>query len=299
MPGRPVSLTGSEAPTDEDLMRSLTLRRAALAAAVPLALGSLTACGHGSPQAAPDPNTGAGSSGSSGSSSPAASPTKAVAKKVDPAAFVAELKRSATSITTARFTMSMDVSGQTVTAHGALDMTGDKPAMRLSMDLTGMGVPTDMRILDGYLYVQDPTSGTGKYLKLDLSDPNGPLGAMGGTLDSLDPQSMVQHISPHLFRKVTDLGPVTLHGQQVEHYRVVADTHAAAGQLMHNMPSTASLPKTMSYDVWLDGQHRMARFTVLLKKVSKVTATYQDYGADVNITAPPASQIETAPSTAG
>jgi hypothetical protein len=43
----------------------------------------------------------------------------------------------------------------------------------------------------------------------------------------------------------------------------------------------------------------MARFTVLMKKVSKVTATYRDYGADVNITAPPASQIETAPSTAG
>lgn len=279
-------------------MRSLTLRRAALAAAVPLALGSLAACGHSSPQAVPDPHTGSGDSGSSGSSSPTASPTHAVAKKVDPAAFVAALKRSATSITTARFTMSMDVSGQVVTARGALDMTGDKPAMRLTMDLTGMGVPTEMRILDGYLYVQDPTSGTGKYLKLDLSDPNGPLGDMGGTLDSLDPQSMVQHISPHVFRKVTDLGAATLHGQRVEHYRVVADTHAA-GQLMHNLPSTASLPRTMSYDVWLDSQHRMARFTVLLKKVSKVTATYQDYGADVNITAPPASQIETAPSTTG
>ena len=37
----------------------------------------------------------------------------------------------------------------------------------------------------------------------------------------------------------------------------------------------------------------------LVKKVSKVTATYQDYGADVNITAPPASQIETAPSATG
>jgi hypothetical protein len=277
-------------------MRSLTLRRAALAAAVPLTLGSLAACGHGSTQASPDPNTGAASSSDS---SPTASPTHAVARKVDPTAFVAELKKSAASITTARFTMSMDISGQVVTARGALDMTGDKPAMRLTMDLTGMGVPTDMRILDGYLYVQDPTSGTGKYLKLDLSDPNGPLGNMGGALDNLDPQSMIQHISPHVFRKVTDLGPATLHGQRVEHYRVVADTHAAAGQLMQNLPSTASLPKTMSYDVWLDSRHRMARFTVLLKKVSKVTATYQDYGADVNITAPPASQIETAPSATG
>ena len=278
-------------------MPSLTLRRAALAAALPLTFGSLAACGHGSSdQATPDPNTGLQSSGGS---SPTGTATHTVAKNVAPAAFVAELKKAATAITTARFAMSMDISGQTVTAQGVLDMRGDRPAMRMSMDLTGMGVPTDMRILDGYLYVQDPSSGTGKYLKVDLSDPNGPLGAMGGTLDNLDPQSMIQRISPHLFRKVTDLGSQTLHGQQVEHYRVVADTHAAAGQLMSNLPSTASLPKTMAYDVWLDGQHRMARFTVLVKKVSKVTATYQDYGADVHIAAPPASQIEAAPSASG
>jgi hypothetical protein len=277
-------------------MRSLTLRRAALAAAVPLALGSLGACGDsGSTQAAPDPHTG---SASSAASTPTETPTHHAAKDVDPAAFVAELKKSAAAVTTARFTMTMDVSGQVVTARGALDMTGDKPAMRLSMDLTGMGVPTDMRMVDGYMYVQDPTSGTGKYLKLDLSDSNGPLGDMGGALDNLDPQSMIQRISPDVFRKVTDLGSQTLRGQRVEHYRVVADTQAAAGKLLQ-MPSTVSLPKTMSYDVWLDSQHRMARFTVLVKKVSKVTATYQDYGSEVNITAPHASQIETAPSTNG
>jgi hypothetical protein len=277
-------------------MRSLTQRLAVLAAAVPLALGSLAACGDSSTQATPDPQTGSGSSAGSG---PTGTPTHRAAKDVDPAAFVAQLRKSTSALTTARFTMSMEISGQVVTARGALDMTGDKPAMQLSMDLTGMGVPTDMRMVDGYMYVQDPTSGTGKYLKLDLTDPNGPLGDMGGALDNLDPQSMIQRISPHVFRKVTDLGSQTLHGQRVEHYRVVADTHAAAGQLLANLPSTASLPKTMSYDVWLDGQHRMARFTVLVKKVSKVSATYQDYGADVNITAPPASQIETAPSTNG
>lgn len=274
-------------------MRSLTPRRAALAAAVPLALGSLAACGNSSTQATPDPHTG---SGSSAGSSPTPTPTHTVARNVSPAAFLAELKKSATAITTARFTMTMDLSGQTVTARGALDLTRDKPAMRLTMDLTGMGVPTDLRMVDGFMYVQDPTSGTGKYLKLDLSDPNGPLGGMGAALDNLDPQSMIQRIPPDVFRKVTDLGSQRLLGQQVEHYRVVADTHAAAGQLLHNLPSTVSLPRTMSYDVWLDSQHRMARFTVLVKKVSKVTATYQDYGADVNITAPPASQIETAPS---
>jgi hypothetical protein len=37
---------------------------------------------------------------------------------------------------------------------------------------------------------------------------------------------------------------------------------------------------------------------MLMKKVSRVTATYTDYGADVHISAPPASQVMQMPSTA-
>ena len=35
-------------------------------------------------------------------------------------------------------------------------MTGDQPAMQITMDLTGMGTPTDMRMVDGVMYIQDP-----------------------------------------------------------------------------------------------------------------------------------------------
>jgi len=47
----------------------------------------------------------------------------------------------------------------------------------------------------------------------------------------------------------------------------------------------------MTYDMWLDSENRMARFKMLMKKVTQVTASYSDYGADVHITAPPASQV--------
>jgi hypothetical protein len=190
--------------------------------------------------------------------------------------------------------MTMEMAGQTVFARGALDMTGDHPAMQLSMDLTGMGTPTDMRIVDGVMYIQDPTTGGGKYFKMDLDDPNGPMGDMGDVFDSYNPDDMISRMSPAAFRKVTDLGGESIGGRRLEHYRVLIDTRAAT-QVFKNLPSTASLPKTMSYDMWLDGDSRMARFTMLMKKVSKVTATYSDYGADVHVSAPPASQVTTLP----
>jgi hypothetical protein len=54
----------------------------------------------------------------------------------------------------------------------------------------------------------------------------------------------------------------------------------------------------MTYDMWLDSANRMVKFTMLMKKVSRVTATYTDYGADIRISPPPASQIMKMPSTA-
>jgi hypothetical protein len=166
--------------------------------------------------------------------------------------------------------------------------------MQISMDLTGMGTPTDMRIVDDVMYIQDPTTGSGKYLKMDLSDPNSPLGDIGGAFDSYSPSDMISKMSPDAFRKVTDLGAQTVGGRQLEHYRVVVDTHLATSAFK-NLPSTASLPKTTTYDIWLDDENRMGKFTMLMKKVSKVTATYSDYGADVHIAAPPASQITELP----
>src|SRR5215813_5677003 len=109
-------------------MRSLTLRRAAVAAVVPLALGSLAACGNGngdSTQAA-DPGAGGPSTTTTPSHSAKANPGP---KRIAPAAFVNRLKSATRSLTTARFHLSMDVAGQTIYAKGALDMTGDHPAM--------------------------------------------------------------------------------------------------------------------------------------------------------------------------
>jgi hypothetical protein len=277
-------------------MRSLTLRRTVIAAVVPLTLAALTACGDNSSTTATDPGD-APSSATSPSDSTGEDSGDG-GQNVDPADFVDRLKTAAASLTTARFTMSMDMSGQSVQADGVLDMTGDQPAMQLSMDLTGMGTPTDMRIVGGVMYIQDPTSGSGKYLKMDLNDPDGPMAGLGDAMDNYNPNEMLGSLSPDTFQKVTDLGSDSVDGEQVEHYRVVVNTSAAT-QMLKNLPSTASLPKTLTYDMWLDSQDRMVKFTMLMKKVSRVSATYSDYGADVHVTAPDPSDVMELPSTTG
>ena len=268
-------------------MRTLPVRKAAAVAVLPLALSSLAACGgNSSSSTATDPA--ATTSASSSASTPPQGQT------VDSAQFLSMVKSAASKITTAKFKMNMDFSGQTIGATGAMDMTGSSPAMQMSMDLSGMGTPTDMRLVGGAMYIAVPGQ-AGKYMKMDLTDPNGPLGSLGDTLGSLDPQAMMNQMSPDAFKKVTYVGTESVNGQQLKHYTVELDTTAIP--MMKNLPksATASIPHTMGYDLWLDGQGRMVQFKMMVKKLMQMTMTYSGFGTSVSIKAPNPSQVESMP----
>ena len=185
-------------------MRSLTLRKAALGAVLPLALGSLAACGSGNDdsQTAADPGR-----------RPRRAPTPRRPPRRRPGQATPSTPPPSSPAEDGR---EGDHDGalhpgdgprrpDRRPAKGAMDMTGDKPAMQLSMDLTGMGTPTDMRIVDGVMYIQDPTSGSGKFLKMDLSDPNGPLGCLRRPWTTSTPPDD-QAAGPGAFSHVTYVG---------------------------------------------------------------------------------------------
>jgi hypothetical protein len=267
-------------------MRTLTLRRAAVAAAVPLALASLTACGSGSGTAT-DAQAGPTSAAPTSPGSSATAHPKP--QHLDGATFLAMIQDASKKITTARFSMDMDVSGQSLPLTGVIDLTGDSPAMQMTMDISGMGTPSDMRLVDKVVYLGVPGT-NGKFYKIDLSDPSGPMAGLGGgAFDNIDPNSMMSSMSPKVFKKVTDRGEVTVGGQRLHHYTVQMDLRAAA-KIPH-LPTTAAMPKTATYDVWLDGQGRMARFSMLMRNALKMSATYSDYGTAAHIVAPPAADV--------
>jgi hypothetical protein len=275
-------------------MRILTIRTAAAGVVLPLALASLTACGSGNGSSSTAADPAAGTTSPTAHASKGSGPSDAKGQTVDSAKFLSMVKAGAQKLTTAKFKMSMDVSGQQITANGALDMTRGAPAMKLTMDLTGMGTPTDMVLLDGTMYIA--MGGNGTYVKMDLTDPNGPLGSMGDTLGGLDPKSLMDQMSPDVFKKVVYRGTESIGGQQLKRYSVTLDTTAVP--MLKGMPSssTASLPKVMTYDLWLDDQGRMARFKMLMKKVLSMSMSYSDFGAPVDITAPDPSKVQSLPS---
>jgi hypothetical protein len=257
-------------------------RRLAIAVAVPLALTTLVGCGS-------KDGTAAGPVPSQSSSSKPTAPKKPVQHDIAPAKLVALVRSGVADLTTVKVSMTTEVAGQFISAKGAMDLTGQDPAMAMSMDLSGMGTPTEMRFVDGVMYVQ--TAPGGLFVKVDLSDPNSPLGDMGSTMGDLDPRSMTSNLSPDLFTHVTDVGSVTVGGQRLEHYRVTADTGSALKTIKGMAGSGARLPKQVTYDLWLDGKHRMARFVLVMKRYLKVTAHYYAYGAPVHVAAPPPSQV--------
>lgn len=271
-------------------MRTLTARKAAVAAVLPLALSSLAACGSdSSPATAGDPQAGPSSSPTVKHS------TTPVAKTIDGGQFMSMLKAAAKKMTTARFTMNMNLSGQSVPVTGVIDMTGDSPAMQMTMDTTGMGTPTELRLVDRKMYVGVPGS-TGRYYKIDLSDPQGPLGSLGGDmLGNIDPGSLADQMSAKVFKKVTDRGTSTVRGQELHHYSVLMDLSEARS--IKGLPAGVARPKAATYDVWLDGEGRIVRFAMLVKGSMRLTASYSGFGSAAHVVAPPAAEVMAFPGT--
>jgi hypothetical protein len=264
-------------------MRTLILKKAALVAVVPLALASLTACGAGETSGTATPASSGG-----GNHSAAAN----TGSHLESAGFLHLVQGAAAKITTARVSMAGTASGQHYSMKGALDLTGSKPAMDMTMNLgsAAMG-DVEMRLVDQTMYMRLGQMTQGKFVKFDLSDPNSPLGSLTSSLDQLDPSKLMSDLKPSTFRGVRLVGT----DSSGKHYHAVLVT-ANAPQLK-GLPAseTAALPKTMAYDVWLDGQGRFSKFVVSIPKLMKLTAHYTDYGAPVHIAAPPASQITAMP----
>ena len=270
----------------------LTLGRAAVAITVPLALSTVAGCGSDS-----SPETATDQHASGSTATPSGTPTPAAPKKMSSAAFLAAMKNAAGQISTARFRMRMDEAGQSIPISGVIDMTGDSPAMRMSIDVSGMGTPSDMRLVDKVVYVQVPGT-AGKFYKLDLRDPNGPLGSLGGTLDNLNPGSIMSGLAPGMFDHVVDHGVTNVAGRPLHHYTATVDVRAESNLVkLPNFPK-ASLPKSATYDVWLDDHGRMAKYRMVMPKFMTMNASYSDYGTAPRVTAPPAADVMDLPSSA-
>ena len=275
------------------MSRRYTVRRSLAAAAlVPLALTSLSACG-GDDTKATDASSSSSSSASTPeeSSSPSAeAPAEAPAEgsDVDPAEFTALMKASFDQVTTAHATLTSKVMGGAMNGEGDVDYSSDPPAAAMTMtgDLFG-DQDVESRIVDGILYLKLGSMTKGKFAKLDLSDPNNPLG--GQFADSMDPKSALENLGGAI-EKVTYVGEEDLAGGTARHYTAAVNTKKLLEGFGQDLPATG-MPASLPYDVWFDSEGRFQQLKVDLGQAGSTLTTLSDYGKDVSIEAPPASEV--------
>ncbi|KQW43913.1 hypothetical protein ASC77_21170 [Nocardioides sp. Root1257] len=259
------------------------LRRSLAAAALaPLLVAGLVACGDKD------------DSGSEAKDPAAAAVLTGLQKgdEVDPGDFVDTIEDGVKASTTAHMTMKVGLGSMgEMSGEGDIDYTADTPEMAMTMDLpmAGDGTKTDVRFVDGIFYMKLGSMSGGKFWKLDPSDSDSPLGDMGSMLDQFDPASTLKKMEPAIDK-------VTYDGDG--HYELTVSPEDLVTAM--DMPSGAEsqLPDSLTYDIWLDDENRLSKMHMDLPVAgteSTVDISASDWGKDVTIEAPPASEITEMP----
>ena len=187
---------------------------------------------------------------------------------------------------------------------GAMDMQGvmryDDDGIDMEASGSGQGAEgLEMIMLDKVLYMTGAGMGVDlgdkKWLKIDMSDPDSLFGMIG---KSTDPELMFKAMEePKEFEL---LGTEEVDGVETNHYRVVMDTAAYAEAMEIPAQMSSALPEDIAVEMWVDADHLPRQFRQEVEvpamgggeaSTSTTEGTYSDYGTDVTIEAPPASEV--------
>jgi hypothetical protein len=223
------------------------------------------------------------------------------------ATFASALSRSTSSVSSVRMVGSFTSSGQhvTLTANLSEDPAAKNPrlpvkqilhhvAMSMSMSL-GSGRSAEMRLVNGAIYVNASQLGLGQtpkpWIKFDLDDPNNPVGAAFGQLSSLSPSQLTRE-----FRALVTLhneGAKVVDGVATTHYVATIDTAKVASIMGLDGTESSSLPKTLTYNVWIDSSSRPVEIAMNIAG-TRMQMHFSHWNEPVHVVAPPASQVTSA-----
>lgn len=269
-----------------------SLRRGAAAATLSvLALGGLAACG--------DDSSGGDSATDTTNAAAAISDDLDEGDEVDPAEFVRIVTDGLEASTTAHITMDMSLgSAGEMTAEGDVDYTTDPAQVAMTMANPMGGGDMDVRMVDGIFYLSMGDLTQGKFIKLDPSEPDGPLAGMGldKMLDQMDPSQALKGMED-------GLSTVVYAGEEdgLDHYELTVDIQKAVEQMGGALPEAAlaDLPEELTYDLWLDDEGRFTRMTMDELPMGQMSGSMElavsGWGEDVDIEAPAADQITEMP----
>ncbi|WP_210504282.1 hypothetical protein [Nocardioides xinjiangensis] len=158
----------------------------------------------------------------------------------------------------------------------------------------------EMILLGKAMYMKSPELGTGgKWLKIDLSDPNSLFGMIG---KATDPEVMFKAMEAP--KKLELVGSEEVDGVETNHYRITLDPSQYLDAMEFPAAMADMLPEEMVTEMWVDADNLPRRFAQTLEvpavgggqpTTSTTEGTYSDFGLDVEIEEPPAGQVTEQP----
>jgi hypothetical protein len=190
---------------------------------------------------------------------------------------------------TAHMVMTMG-GATTLTAEGDVRYlkSGADVEMTMSMPQMGSGA-MEMRVVHGIVYMTIPqVTPPGKFLKIDPHDKSNPMSKGFASLSQqMDPLNSIKAMRTSV-RKVRFVGAESVDGTDTDHYVVTVSLAALLTSM--KAPSTAAMPRTVTYDMWLDGKDLLRRMEFELPSV-KMDMLMSHWGEPVHISAPPAAKV--------
>jgi hypothetical protein len=206
------------------------------------------------------------------------------------------VKAAGANVTSVHETITISTSAADITGNG--DLVNGPNGVTMQMDLT---VPQlgamQMRLVDkGFYLKMNLPQLAGKWIKIDLSNKNSPLGQMLGSLTSMSPTQMFDQYAGGLIGG-TFIGT----DATGDHYQVNVDTAAALRNLPPSMAGNTlieqgmkNLPKTLKLNVWIKGG-LLQKTVTDMGATGDVTVVLSNYGETVNVVAPPTSEVTALP----
>ncbi|WP_033293836.1 hypothetical protein [Amycolatopsis jejuensis] len=267
--------------------------------------------------------TGCGSKAENGTASPAgqakdqsgvglSAPFSDALKLADAAKQGTEKSKSA------KMSMDMSVGGKAVTAEGSMSFNGADSAFTMTMN-TPDGT-TEMRYVDKTLYMKIPAAqatqfGTDKpWLKIspDATDPLSQTfsKSMSSASSQSDPTQILDQVAKA--GRIISSDQTELNGQKVNHYKVELDVNKSVEAFASkDLPAEVKSQMTkmlegkdikIPAEFWLDKDQLPLQVTMDQSQMmqalgagaagaGKITIKYSDWGAPVDVTAPPADQV--------
>lgn len=266
-------------------------RRWVAAAAAAVVLTGVSGCGADEPVAEGGPGQ---ETASSGPGTSEASDLEQAAGGYDAQELLAAMKAAMAQHESAHLTVASG-GAQAMKGEGDVSYAGDTTAMQMTMHMPQLGSGSvEMRLVDGVMYLaMPPMTPTGKFIKVDTSDPNSPFGDLSGITQG-DPLATFDAFDAGL-EKAVYVGTEDVGGEELHHYVLTVDAEKAARAQGSTVPPGTN---AFTYDLWIDDQDLMRRMQFDEGR-GAMTMTMSDWGKPVTVSAPPSAAIMELPGSMG